>query len=53
LCGSVCNRLTKNKGNPKIDELIKFEEAEKLIEQTDFDTFFASILHDEGLARDW
>jgi hypothetical protein len=53
LCGSTCNQLTKNATNPKKEELIKFEEAEKAIDSLDFDTFLTQIIKDERLAKDW
>lgn len=53
MCGSVCNKLTKNRLDPKREELIKFEESEKEINSMDFDTFFNKIVNDERLARDW
>jgi len=51
--GSVCNRLTRSK-NPaeKLDQ-IKFVEAEKNIEQYDFDTFYNSIVNNQALLGDW
>jgi hypothetical protein len=53
MCGSVCNKLTKNRLDPKKEELIKFEESEREIDGMDFDTFLNKILNDERLARDW
>jgi hypothetical protein len=53
IAGSVCNRLTRNRGNPKKSELIKFPEAEQNIESKSFDEFFQGIIKDERLAKDW
>lgn len=51
--GSICNRLTRNKGNKKKEEMIKFPEADKKIESQDFDTFFNHIKQNIALHRDW
>ena len=51
--GSVCNRLTRNKGNKKREEMIKFPEADKKIESQDFDTFYNYIKANVSLHRDW
>ncbi len=52
LAGSVCNRLTKNRGNVQKGELIKFEKAEKHIEQQTFEEFYNSIINDP-VANRW
>lgn len=53
--GSVCNRLTSNRGrtDSESEELIKFKQAEKNISSMDFDTFYKSILNDKALLSDW
>ncbi len=53
VAGSVCNRLTRTKNNPKRLEMIKFEEAEKNIDSKDFKTFYDSIINDQQLIRNW
>ena len=51
--GSVCNRLTRNKNNTNKENLIKFEESEKVIDATDFKTFYDSIVEDKALLNNW
>jgi hypothetical protein len=51
--GSVCNRLTKNRLNPNKSDLVKFEEAEKKIDDMDFATFYKTIVDDKILHEDW
>ena len=53
VAGSVCNRLTANRSNPKREKLIQFKEAEKNIGSQNFDEFFKSISVDNSLIRDW
>jgi len=53
--GSLCNRLTSNRGREDKEkyELIKFKQAEKDIEAMDFNTFYKSIINDKALLADW
>lgn len=51
--GSVCNRLTRNRGNPDKENKILFEEQEEKIDSVDFDTFYKTIMHDKALIGDW
>jgi len=51
--GSICNNLTKNRNNPKVDEVIKFKEAEKNIDSHDFKSFYESIINNKALLKDW
>jgi len=51
--GSVCNRLTRNKSNPRREELIKFENAEKEIDSQDFKSFYMKIVNNKKLLNDW
>ena len=53
LAGSVCNVLTQNKTNKNKLDKIKFENAEKKIENMKFDEFFKSIQKNDKLARSW
>ena len=53
VAGSVCNRLTMNKGKSNKGDLIKFKEAERKISSMDFDTFYKEIFNDVALVRDW
>jgi len=53
VAGSVCNRLTRSKNNPKRLDTIKFEEAEKSIDSKDFQTFYDSIINNQELIRNW
>ena len=51
--GSVCNKLTGAKNNPKKLNMIKFEQAEKDIDSVDFKTFYESIFNDKPMIKDW
>ena len=53
MAGSVCNRLTRNKGNKDKEKLICFEHAEEEIDSMNFDQFYAKIHEDQQLIRDW
>jgi len=53
IAGSVCNRLTRNKNNPKKDHTILFKEAEEKIGKQTFDEFFKSIVNDDSLINNW
>lgn len=48
--GSVCNRLTRNRGDANV---IKFEEAEKKISNMEFEEFYESVCNDKFLLKDW
>ncbi len=48
LSGSICNRLTK-----KPDADITFVQADKKIEELDFDNFYMNIYNDARLINDW
>lgn len=51
--GSICNTLTRQKGNPNKEELIKFKEAEDAIDKMSFDDFYKMIINDKHLINDW
>lgn len=53
LAGSVCNELTRNRGNKIGLDKIKFQKCEEQIEKQSFDEFFKSIQHNSKLARSW
>ena len=53
VAGSVCNRLTRNRTNPKVGELIKFKGNDQEIEKLSFDEFYESILNDKRFTRGW
>ena len=53
MAGSVCNRLTRNKGRKDVDKLICFEEAEVDIDKMSFEEFFKMVVNDDQLIRDW
>lgn len=55
MCGSICNTLTRNKNieSKKQLELIKFEEAEKKINNLSFDDFYKKIKDDQSMLNDW
>ena len=50
--GSVCNRLNKNRSNPKKATLIKFEHQEKKIEEMNFEEFM-DYIKQRRLASGW
>jgi len=50
--GSVCNRLNKNRSDPKKANLIKFENQEKKIEGMNFEEFM-DYIKQRRLARGW
>jgi len=52
VAGSVCNRLTRNRGTKNKLELIKFEDAEKNIDSMDFEQFM-DFLKKRRLASGW
>ena len=51
--GSVCNRLTRHRGDKNKYNMIKFEQAEKDIAKLDFETFFKQIFSSRYLVNDW
>ncbi len=51
--GSICNILTKNRLNPKVNEMIKFEDSEERIEKMSFEEFYNLIKDDHNLSNDW
>jgi hypothetical protein len=55
MCGSICNRLTRNRSKSEAEklELIKFEKAEERIEALSFDEFKKLIYNDNALKSDW
>lgn len=53
IAGSVCNRLTRNRGNPQKSQLVKFPEAEQRIESKSFDEFYENIVDNIRLIKDW
>jgi hypothetical protein len=53
VAGSVCNRLTQNKGAKNKDKLICFEDAEKNIDNMTFEQFYDKIHEDQQLIKDW
>jgi hypothetical protein len=50
--GSVCNRLNRNRGNPKKGNLIKFENQEKKIDGMNFEEFM-NYIKQRRLASGW
>lgn len=53
LAGSVCNTYTRNKNDPKVEEMIKFKEQEKFISNMTFDEFYKNVSHNEACLKDW
>jgi hypothetical protein len=53
MAGSVCNRLTQNKGAKNREKLICFEKAEENIDSMTFEQFFQKIHEDQQLIKDW
>lgn len=55
ISGSICNTLARNKNlkQKNVEELIKFEEAEKRIDSMTFDEFYKMIKDDKTLMNDW
>jgi hypothetical protein len=51
--GSVCNVLTRQKNDKKLDNLIKFEDAEKRLASMKFEEFYNKIKDDRAVIRDW
>jgi len=53
LAGSVCNKLSRNRGKANKSELIKFEQAEEKISNMTFEEFYKLIFNDKILIKDW
>jgi hypothetical protein len=53
IAGSVCNTYTRNKKHPKIEELVKFENEEKIISSMTFEEFFNKVSTDKACLTDW
>ena len=51
--GSVCNQLSRNRGQKDKAEKIKFVKAEENISNLDFKTFYNIIYNDKKLLNDW
>jgi len=51
--GSVCNVLTRNRGNKQRFEKIKFDHAEENISKINFEDFYKLIYKDKQLIGDW
>ncbi len=48
MAGSVCNILTRNRENPKKEDLIKFEEFEARIDKMSFEEFYEEVKNYTG-----
>jgi hypothetical protein len=48
MAGSVCNMLTKNRENPKKEEMIKFESYEERIDKLSFEEFYEEVKNYTG-----
>jgi len=53
LAGSVCNRLTRHRGQKNQLDQIKFEDAEKKIDNMTFDEFMKTIEKNQKMTKDW
>jgi hypothetical protein len=55
MSGSVCNKLTQNKGKSKDHklELVKFKDADEKIGKMEFNEFYKKIIKDTFLNSDW
>jgi len=53
MAGSVCNKLTSHKNDPKREKLIQFVEAEKNIESFTFKDFYEKVSNDQSMNKDW
>ena len=53
MAGSVCNRLTRNRGNKDKEKRICFEEQENKLSKIEFDDFYEKIINDSYLIKDW
>lgn len=53
MAGSICNKLTRLKGDKNKLDKIKFVDSEEIISSMDFKTFFDKIYNDKKLINDW
>ena len=55
IAGSICNTVTRNKNSKQknVEELIKFEVAEKKIDSMTFDEFYKSIVNNKEMIDNW
>lgn len=53
IAGSVCNMLTRFRGQKNQSDKIKFEDADKKIENMKFDEFIKYIENNDKLIKDW
>lgn len=55
MCGSVCNTLTKNKNikHKNVENLIKFEEVEDVIDSMTFNEFYNKIINNKEMYNNW
>jgi len=53
IAGSVCNKLTKHRGQKNQLDSIKFEDAEKKIDEMSFGEFMKTIQNSSKLNNDW
>lgn len=53
VAGSVCNRLTRNKGNKNKNSVIKFEEQEERLKSLKFDEFYELITTHQVIKKGW
>jgi hypothetical protein len=53
ISGSICNQLSRHKNQKDKLDKIKFEEADKKIEDMSFDNFMKMIKDDKNLTNDW
>ena len=53
MAGSVCNTATRNKNAKNLNELLKFEESEKAIDEINFDSFYELIKNSKEMTNDW
>jgi hypothetical protein len=53
MAGSVCNRLTRHRGDPNKDKIIYFEKQENNLGRLSFDDFYKKIIEDRKLVMDW
>jgi len=53
IAGSVCNVLSKSRGQKNQLDKIKFEKAEKNIENMAFDEFMKTIQNNNRMSSDW
>jgi len=51
--GSVCNVLTRNRTSTNLQELIKFDDKEQMIERMEFDDFYKWAYETIGQRRGW